>query len=522
MSRKIATAVSIMLLLAMGACQTSREITRRSELEDPVRIGSITVYTQDRGRYELAAYVLGDSAIQGSGTLHHDGTLTSFYGEIPLSSIVAIRARSRSVMKGLLTAGAVGMFAVVVADAADVESGLVGRQRIEYHGPSGGGGSSCPFVYAWNGERFVFQAEPFGIGLGKALELTTYHLLPSAREEDGIVPIRLSNERLETHFANSIRLLAIDPGTWREIALDGEGAAWPLADPRPPQNAIDDSGRSILSRISTIDGQMWECDAASLTRDSRYEDMLELAFAVPPGARHGTMVLTGINTELSTAIFAYLCRIAGDQAPVLVQAFETDPEMIALLEDCIEDASLKVHVWNGSEWERAGRIEPEANAAPFSRALRIHIPDGASETVRLRLTSMADVWRIDAIRADWADAVPLTATELPLLSAVGQDGEEFGHLLCADDDRYAILLPPDRVDLRFQAPEDATTRAYIYAVAGRGYLHEWLSNSRPEGLGTLAEAIPGERRIDFLKEVLRHRDLALQPVYEEWAKRRAR
>ena len=193
--------------------------------------------------------------------------------------------------------------------------------------------------------------------------------------------------------------------------------------------------------------------------------------------------------------------------------------MIGLLRTYLDDASLKVSVWNGRGWEPQGAFRPEANAVTFRRGLRIHVPDGAGDTVRVRLRSMADVWRIDGISADWTAAEPLPMRPVKLLSAIGPGGEDLRPLLSAGDDRYAILFPPDRVDLAFAGPQTAPGAKVFFAVAGRGYLHEWIPEGTADGVASLAAMVPRERRIDFLKELLKSREIVLQSVYEEWAKR---
>lgn len=521
MSRKVAFAALAAVLFILEGCQTSRRITLRSELADPVLTGPITVYSKDRGLYVLSSYTVAESSIVGSGTSKRAGKKESFKGEIPFASILAIEAPSSEAVRNVLACGIATLgIAAIANDMNGAGRGLAAEPDVRYHSPSGGGGSSCPYVFAWDGERYVLEAEPFGVGLGKALELTTVHLLPSARAENGIVRLRLTNERRETHYVNSIRLLAIETGrTGGAVAvLDGEGVAWPVVDPRPASAASDGSGREILPSLASVDGAVWESDAPSISSASGYVDVLDLTFTRPPRSIAGSLILTGINTTLSTSMFGYLCRIAGDQALALTHAIDTDREMIALLRTYLDDASLKVSVWNGGEWEAQGAYRPEANAVTFTRSLRIHVPESAGGTVRVRLRSLADVWRIDAIQADWTEASPLPMRQVDLLSAIGPAGEDLRASLAANDGSYAILLPPDRVEMRFAAATAAPGNRVFYAVAGGGYLHEWVPQETGEAVASISAMLPGERRIEFLKEMLKRRDLVLQTVYEEWAR----
>ncbi len=518
MSRGIVFAALVAVLLAVNGCQTSRKIASRIELANLAATRPMTVYAQDHQIYELREHFLDDSVIRGSGTVSKGHKATPFEGRIPLTSIHAIKTDSRSLVKGLVVAGVTVLFVSALAEGNGSGRGLNAAEDLSYHvpGSGGGSGSSCPYVYAWNGERYALEAEPFGVGWGKALELTTVHLLPSARAENGIVRLRLSNERQETHYVNSLKLFAIDLGSAPAVVLDDSGRAWPLAHPEAPATVFDRSGQDILAEVASADGRMWECDSSGLTPGSRYEDVLDLAFARPPQASAGSLVLTGINTTFSMAIFRHLCRVVGNQAAELAHAIEADPELIAELRDYLGDASLKAFVWNGREWEAAGAFRPEANAVTFTRGLRIRVPETAGDTVRVRLRSMADVWKIDAISWDWTDASVLPMVQVEMLSAIGPEGEDLRGVIRADDDRYAVLIPPDRVELTYAADERAPGARVTYAVAGRGYLHEWVPQGTDAGLATPVSWVPEERRIDLLKELLKHREIALKPVYEEW------
>jgi hypothetical protein len=520
MSRRVALAAGLVLLLALDGCATSRRIATHQELADLSPTKDMTVYATDDRVYRLKAHSLTDSAIYGSGELLQRGQTTSFTGQIPLSEIVAIKSNSRSVLKGLAVVGITALFVAYVVDGTDSDGGgLTAVENFLYHFPySGGTGSSCPYVYAWDGQRYQLEAEPFGIAWGKALEMTTVHVLPAARPDHGVVRLRLTNERAETHYVNSIQLREIELGSAPAAVLDGEGRAWPLSHPMAPITASDQSGSDILPQLASADGRMWECDPSSLTVGSGYEDVLEVGFARPPHDSMGSLVITGINTTLSSAVYSYLCRIVGDQTAVLAHAIETDPELIDELRAYTRDASLEARVWNGSEWELAGTFQPEANAVTFTRALRIRIPEGAGETVRVRLRSMADVWKIDAISADWGDSRPLAMTPVKMLSAVGPAGEDMRPAISTDDRNYAVLLPPDQVNLTFAAPSLPAGARVAYAVAGRGYLLEWDLPATDNGPATVVSLVPQEGRIEFLKEVLKHRELALQPVYEAWRK----
>ncbi len=523
MSRWLRLAAGVALAAAVAGCMTSRRITTREQFAQ-IPLGSrIVVYAQHDRVYKLHHFALADSLIHGTGTLTEPGRVTPFDGDIPFSGIVAVRTDSPDVLKTLALAGVTALFVAALAEANRSHGRLDPAIVTSQHAPAGSGtGTSCPYVYAWDGRQYRLQAEPFGVAWGRALEMKTWHLLPAARAEHGIVRLRLADERRETHYVNSVALYRVDLGSAPAAVLDGAGTAWPLVRPEPPVVARDRSGNDILPRVAAGDGRLWECDPGSVTAASGYQDVVEAAFARPPRAGAGSLVLTGINTTFSSTLYAQMCRWVGEQTPALAHAVETDPRLIAELREYTRDASLSVSVWNGRAWVAAGAFLPEANAVPFTRALRIGVPEGAGDTVRVRLRSMADVWRIDAISVDWTDVRPLPMTRVALRSAVGPAGEDLRDDLEADDGRYAILLPPDRIDLTFAGRAPKARGRVAYAVAVRGHLIEWDPPAAERAFQPPGPAVPSDRRIAVLEDLLGQRELTLGMAYADWLPLRTR
>lgn len=131
--------------------------------------------------------------------------------------------------------------------------------------------SSCPFLYAWNGERFEFVTDFMGGGEMGYLEEPGRYNKPDPdeyvrlrgdqlREKNGKFEIRVTNELEEALFVDRLQLLAIAHRENTEV-YPNEG----MTDPpkpfrlyytraaRPPLSAVDDHGHDVLDRISALD-----------------------------------------------------------------------------------------------------------------------------------------------------------------------------------------------------------------------------------------------------------------------------
>ena len=133
--------------------------------------------------------------------------------------------------------------------------------------------SSCPYLYAWNGERFEFITDFMGGGEMGYLEEPGRHNKPDPdeyvrirgdqlRERNGHYELRVTNELEEAIFADQFQLIAVDHPQGVEV-YPNEGMTDPprpfklyaTRDAHPPLTAVDDHGNDVLSRIVRMDRQ---------------------------------------------------------------------------------------------------------------------------------------------------------------------------------------------------------------------------------------------------------------------------
>ncbi|HEY1404239.1 MAG TPA: hypothetical protein VGB05_08945, partial [Pyrinomonadaceae bacterium] len=132
--------------------------------------------------------------------------------------------------------------------------------------------SSCPYLFAWNGEQFEFVTDFMGGGeLG-------YWVAPGVRAapdpdeyvrirgdqlkpRDGRYELRVTNELEEVLFMDQLQLVAVSHPAGVEV-YPGEGLGSPLAskfqlfatrNARPPRAAFDEHGHDVGARIARLD-----------------------------------------------------------------------------------------------------------------------------------------------------------------------------------------------------------------------------------------------------------------------------
>jgi tetratricopeptide (TPR) repeat protein len=132
--------------------------------------------------------------------------------------------------------------------------------------------SSCPYLYAWNGERFEFLTDFMGggelgywaaPGVRAAPDPTEYVRISGdlLKEHNGRYELRVTNELEEALFIDRLQLVSVAHPAEVEVHPN-EGLGNPTSSEfklyaarniRPPRRAVDDHGRDVLARITKLD-----------------------------------------------------------------------------------------------------------------------------------------------------------------------------------------------------------------------------------------------------------------------------
>ena len=132
--------------------------------------------------------------------------------------------------------------------------------------------SSCPFLFAWNGERFEFVTDFLGggelgywqgPGVRSHPDPDEYVRIPgeALRARDGLYELRITNELEEVLYLDHVRLDAIAHPEGTEV-YPNEGLVSPpfppaalyvVRDTRPPRSVVDERGRDVTGTLAGID-----------------------------------------------------------------------------------------------------------------------------------------------------------------------------------------------------------------------------------------------------------------------------
>ena len=131
--------------------------------------------------------------------------------------------------------------------------------------------SSCPFLYVWNGRRYVFFTDILGVAPLGELQPDGTRTKPDPQElvrlgqlhaEDGTYQFQITSEMREVDYVDQARLVAVDHPAAEEVyaneiysSTPAEPAIYSVREKHVPVSAVDDAGHDVLPLLREADGR---------------------------------------------------------------------------------------------------------------------------------------------------------------------------------------------------------------------------------------------------------------------------
>ena len=374
--------------------------------------------------------------------------------------------------------------------------------------------SSCPFLFAWNGERFTFVTDFMGGGEMGYWEAPAVRNTPDPieyvrirgdqlRARDGRYDIRVTNELEETVFVDRLQLWSIVHPADVEV-FPNEGMADP---PKPfrifavksshvPSRATDNHGHDVTDRIARIDRRYPDdfelkpfrgyASEHTLTVDVGSSRILLLtgwtdyAFSSDNvAANQAGMSLSPPSLQVKDDNGVWHTRIADIGIPV------GRPQTIVVdLTPVLQPGEHEVRVVTNMRiyWDR---ILVGTLAHPPARIIRI---DPAAAELRVR--GFSKELKPDGREPITYDYDSVT-TESPWKTMTGRYTRtgDVRALLSRADDMFVIMKPGDEIALAFDASrEDAPPAGWTrtFLLLADGFSKEMdINSASPDGVGPL-------------------------------------
>jgi hypothetical protein len=412
-------------------------------------------------------------------TLHASVKKTPY--ELPLDQVQRYWIQRQELDK----ARTIGLVAAVVVGTIVIAAVVIAKTK-----------QSCPFVYSWDGSRYVFDAEPYGGAISRGLEKDDFTQLDQLREQDGQYRLKLTNEVDETQYTNLTELLVVDHPEGTRVVPDVRGKLHTLSAPQIPLSARDASGRDLLPWLRATDRLIWEPPAVP-NAEGKLEDDIIITFPKPAGASQAKLVANVATGLWGSYMIKKMVELRGRDVGAWYTLMDTNQSArddLFAWEVREQLYALKVYVEEPTGWEVRGILPGVGPLVSKDRILPLDVSRVRGDVLRVRIHPPAGFWALNSFAVDYTADAPVNVQAVHPQTARDLDGKDVLPDLLAKDDRY-LPMPNvgDTADLMFPAParRPGTDRTII--LHSRGYYSLHLHSTGEPDTETLQEIenVPG-------------------------------
>jgi hypothetical protein len=468
----------LLICLSLVSCITVRklEITPldyEADAEPPITVVSpVKSHLKDGSTVVFPKGVtVEDGKVKGEGfqydiTLDHSKPVT----EVDIDDVAAMESYQTPVHTGATAAASTG---------ATVAGGIggLGLLKLVF--------GSCPTTYSLESREPILEAESFSYSIAPGFETRDVDRLGIDPGVRASVDLEMRNEALETHYINHVELLEVVHTAEEAVYPDSKGRPIVVGRLEAPESVVDRSGRRADSIVLAADGDAWSTEAERLRNVSAddMEDHIDVEFEVPPSTDGIALVLRMRNSLLNTVLlYDVMLRGQGFRAlDWMGEELNRLAPKYRLARWYRHEMGMRISVWDGSRYRQVAAL---GDTGPIAwKELAIPLPDGKHEKLRVRLSFLADNWRIDQV-ALATGARKAKTRKIPITELTGAAGDELAEArqnLSARDDAYVITKPGEYLRLHFAVGGAPPDRKRTYFLAAEGYYIEWM---RKEWLDT--------------------------------------
>ena len=419
-----------------------------------------------------------------------DRTLYSVYGPItiPFADIHQVWLKGRT--GRAMPAGAV--IAGLVCLAGGLVLTLTSQPR-EKPLPSE---ESCPFVYSWNGEEYVLDAEMFGAAISEGFKRTDWVELSELREANGKYRVLLANELEETDHTDELKLVAVDHAPGVKVAPDLAGGLHTFSDTHTPSSAVDQkTGRDILAFVGANDRAFWLSDLEGRDPDGvgDFRDELIFEFPKPAGAKQAKLLANVWTTAWGSRSGGMFLEHYGTSLPVRYAEVDGHGPFYFKYMSWVaaeELGVLKVWVETPAGWQARSMMVGGAPAITKDKAYILAVGDLPGETLRIKLRPPVNFWMVNSLAVDYGEASAVVVSELAAEKAVDHTGRDVREVLASTDRSYLVSPNPGEwTELEFTAPPLKEGLVRTVFVKASGYYKVHVDDT-------------GEPRLDLAERIL--------------------
>ena len=291
--------------------------------------------------------------------------------------------------------------------------------------------SSCPYVYAFDGEAFIFDGETFGGAIASNLQRDDYMPLPSLKPANERYRIRISNELKERQYTDLAQLVVVEHKNDERVLLDKRGKPHLIHEPSEPTEAISYSGENLLSSLSEKDQNVFFFNDEDYSKNG-----ILMKFDKPENVRNAKLVLRGKNTLWFDYQFGEFLSLFGGIYSDYMDQQGKIPSIERAQRIIDNDFPLSIYVKENGAWRLVDYLHTIGPLASRDFVIPIELSDTKESQVEIKVETGFMFWELDFAGMDFTANEEVKANYLKPIKALGSGSKDWTIALSEIDERY--------------------------------------------------------------------------------------
>ena len=354
---------------------------------------------------------------------------------------------------------------------------------------------SCPFIYSYDGEKYVFDAEPLGGATTKSQARTDYSKLEFLKPVKDKYQILIKNEVDETQYIDQISLIAFDHSPNSHLIKDSSNNFYQINYSNPSVFSIDENQQDISKFFSDDDGIAWQTHLSSKADEGKrlYRHTLTFKFIKPKYCEEAKFIIHAGTSLWGSNMIREMYELWGSKVDGYIAELNQKGKRLDNLNNFMEREELyklKVYILKNDTWVHRGNI---IGGGPFiyeSQLLPIRINDIPNDTISLQIRPPVGYWSIDYIGVNFESSNILKPKEIQINTAYDEKNNDVKDILLNIDGKYYVMPTKQNVcRVDFKVPEIEKEKQRTIFLNCNGYYDIHLLKKGPPDLITLQNLI---------------------------------
>lgn len=330
--------------------------------------------------------------------------------------------------------------------------------------------SSCPFVYADDGDGFAFNGEIYPGAILPNLERDDYLKLHALKDINGYYNLKITNELKEIQNTDVTELIVVNHPESALVLMDQQGEVYTLQNETQPINVYCNDTKVSTKPFVTADQDYYSFNTTEST-SSPNEVVLE--FNNSQNSNLGKLHLNLKNSYWMDYMYGKFTEQFGSYYTTFHNKQRKLPKETCEQWRSDQYIPLAVYMKQNNEWKFVENIN---TVGPLSsRDLVVPIPiTSTNEKIQIKLVSGYRFWDVDYAGMDFSKNEIVQQTTLKPLKAIDENGKNVTALLLEKDKKF--LVQPNignEVTMNFAAVKASPNFKQSFFFKTNGY-YEYL------------------------------------------------